>query len=376
MTVGQLVGEFGYDNVSTNVQNKWDNNDLDNWVNVRHLIEPNDDRIESFEDYQNMPYKSLYWEQSNDDEKFLSKRGLRTFRVIAPRWELVKSDQTYGYAPGWYALGNVKQLQKTVKDKLIAQEKLHNPPMSADASVEHTNLLPGGVTRTSATTPNSGVRPAYQINPNLESFLQMENHLKDAIDKDFFVNVFLMLIGDQRSGVTATEIAERKQEKVLMLGPILHRLDEEMLSPTLEIVFDIMYNNGLIEEPPAQIAGENLKVKYISILAQAQRAVGVEQVERVIGFIGTYAQVAPQMLDVINFDEVARGVAELEGIPQKMVNDKATVEAIQEQKAQQQQMAMAAEMANSAADTTKKLADSPMDEENALNSLSNTLAGR
>ncbi len=370
MSVEQIVNEFGYDNCSSQVQSNWNSDQLDIWIRVRHLIEENDDRLPEFEDFSNMAFRSVYWEQSQGSEDFLEKRGFKRFRVITPSWETTTTEQIYGYGPGWYALGNVKQLQKTVKDKLITQEKLHNPPMQADAGVTHTNLLPGGVSKTSAQTPNSGLKPAYQINPNLESFIEMENHLKQSIDKDFFVNLFLMLLNIDKTNMTATEIAERQQEKLMMLGPILHRLDEEMLSPTLEIIFDLMSDVVLIPPAPDEIAGTEIKVQYISILAQAQRALGVTQIERVIGFAANLAQVVPQMLDNIDFDEAIREVAEMEGIPASIVRDKTEVLAQREQALRMQQAQQAAEFAASGASTVKDLSAAKMDDESALTNIS------
>jgi len=313
MTVGQLVEEFGYESCSTNVQTAYkDNKDIDKQVQVSHLIEPNDDRIPDRQDFENMPYRSIYWETGNNDsEIFLAKRGLMKFPIISPRWDLITTDMVYGYGPGWNALGNVKQLQKTQFDKLMAQEKLHNPPMQQDSAVEHANLLPGGLSKSTANLPNVGIRPAYQIDPKLDSFIQLISELHDSIDKDFYVNLFLMMMSIDQGTMTATEVAERQQEKIMMMGPILHRLDEEMLTPTLELVFYYMSEAGLIPPPPQGLQGE-LKIQYISILAQAQRSLGTTQIERVVGHIEMAMQADPSIIDVYDFDESLRQIAENE----------------------------------------------------------------
>lgn len=372
MTVEQLVEEFGYENCSSQVQACWDNDDLEKYIRVRNIIEENDDRIPGFEDFSNMPYRSVYWEASEGsdgkgtDGGFLAKRGYKKFRVIAPSWEVVSTEQIYGYGLGWYALGNTKQLQKTVKDKLIAQEKLHNPPMQKDSSVTHTNLFPGGVSTTDSNVPNSGLRPAYQINPNLESFLATINDLKSAIDDTYFVPLFLMLMGDNRQNVTATEIAAREQEKMMMLGPVLSRMDEEMHTPTLEIVFDDMKEMGLIPPPPPELEGRDVKIKYVSILAQAQRALGIASIERVLGVAGMAEQIVPGSSIVLDMEQVIRETADMEGTPASIVKDKARVQAEKEAAIQAQQMAQQAEMANSAADTAQKMSSADMEGDNAL----------
>lgn len=369
MTAGQIAKEFGLEQCSAQVKMLIQNNQPDTWVRVSHLIEENQTRIDGQEDFKNKPYRSAYWEFGsggvNSSSGMLAERGFDHFPVIATRWEIATTDQIYGFGPGWYALGNIKQLQRTVLDKLIAQEKLHNPPMIEDASVEqHTNILPGGVTKITGNLQNSGVRPAYQIDPKLDSFIELINSLYTSIDKDFFVNLFMMLMNVDPAKMTATEVAERQQEKIMMMGPVLYRLQEELLDPTMELIYNIMLDNGLIPPPPQEIAGAALRVKYVSILAQAQQALGVEQINRVIGFVTQIAPVYPEALDVIDIQEAVREVSNLEGISAKLVRDKEAVNAIQEQRQQQQQVVQqaaqagaVAEVANSAADTTKKLSD-------------------
>lgn len=366
MTVGQMVKEFGLESCSPQVRALFDLKSVDNWIKIRHLIEPNDVRLPGLQDIQNKRFRSVYWEEGVGDEQYLARRGFDRFPVIATRWEVSTTDQIYGYGPGWYALGNVKQLQKTTIDKLIAQEKIHNPPMQQDSSVEgHANFLPGGITKTSGNTPNSGVKPAYQINPNLESFLEVINSLHQSIDKDFFVNLFMMLMTVNTTNMTATEVAERQQEKVMMMGPVLYRLQEELLDPTMELVYGIMVDNGLIPEPPPEIAGMAVKIKYVSILAQAQQALGVEQINRVVGFVANAATVFPEAVNVLDIGETIREVANLEGISARLIRSKEDVNAIIEQ--QQEQIALAqqaqqagavAGIAESASKTTKNLSDS------------------
>jgi len=377
MNVGQLVQEFGLENCTKQTQSMFQQNQVDTWVKVQQLIEPNESRIPDKSDFKNMPYRSAYWEFGNGQDQFLDKRGFIRFPVIAPRWETITTDQVYGVGPGWYALGNIKQLQKTTLDKLLAQEKLHNPPMVKDASVEgHVNLLPGGVTTISGSVPNSGPRASYQIDPKLESFIEMINHLYDTIDKDYYVNLFLMLMNVDRTNMTATEVAERQQEKIMMMGPVLYKIQEELLDPTMEIVFENMAAAGLIPEPPAEIQGMNLKVKYVSILAQAQQSLGVEQINRVVGFVGQSAAVNPDIIDVIDWDEAAREVGKLEGTPSKIFRDKADVDAIRAQKQQMQQATMAAQVANSGADTAQKLGNADMEGDNALTRMASAMPKR
>jgi len=371
MTVEQLILEFGYESCSLSVQALWDRNDIDSKIKVSHLIEENNQVDGNMADFRGMPFRSIYWESGNSqDDSFLAVRGFKRFPVIAPRWDLITTDDVYGYSPGWHAIGAIKELQKTRYDKLLAQEKYHNPPMMQDSSVTgHYNKVPGGVTKTSSSVPNSGVWPAYQIELRMDSFIQALEECKDEIDRFYFVNLFLMLMNIDKTNMTATEVAERQQEKIMMMGPALHRLDEEMLTPMLTLVYGIMEDNGLLPLFPEELQGQAIKIEYTSILAQAQKALGINKIERVLGIVGVAAQMDPSVLDVIDFDEVVRNTAEMEGARSKIVRDKELVASIREQKAQQQEAMMALQSANSAADTASKLSNAKTTEPSVLNNL-------
>lgn len=366
MTVEQIVHEFGLESVSDQVRGFWEMNNLENKVKVCHLIEENVNRNEMLYDYENMPFRSVYWEQGNTDT-CLAKRGFKWFPVVAPRWNTITTDDVYGYSPGWHALGSIKELQVTRKDKLLSQEKYHNPPTIEDSSVDgFTNMLPGGKTKVGSAVPNSGVRPAYQIDLAMESFLQSLEEIKEEIDRFFYVNLFLMLINVNTGTMTATEVAERQQEKLMMLGPALHRMDEEMLTPMLTLVFNIMNEHGLISEFPEELGGQNIKIEYTSILGQMQKAMGVTKIERVLGITGAIAPMYPDIVDTVDFDEAIRQSVYMEGAPSKIIRNKMEVQQIREDKAEQENMQMALQAANTTADTIGRLGKAKMDEKNAL----------
>jgi hypothetical protein len=358
LTIGQMVRQFGYDNCSPGVQAQYDGGKVDVWIKINHLIEPNDKRIGELPGYRNMPYRSAYWEDGEGDE-FLAIRGFEEFPILGPRWDTSTTDQVYGYGPGWFVLGDVKELQRTQLDKMLAQEKLHNPPMQADGSVVNNavNLLPGGITRVSQNVPNAGVRPAYQIADNLESFIEALNDLKERIDKDFFVHLFLMLMNIDKTNMTATEIAERQQEKIMMLGPVLERLRKEMLDPFFERLYNVMYRNMLIPPPPEAISEMPIKITYISILSQAQKALGLISIEKILNMAMTIATIKPDAIDVVDIDEAIRQAADMEAVPGKIIVDPQVVIQIRNQRMQAEQMRQSAELAASGADTAKKLAD-------------------
>lgn len=374
MTVGQIVQEFGLESCSASVRASFESNQLDNWVLVYNLIEPNDRRDVSVMNNQNMAFRSLYWEANNGADEYLAIRGFEKFPIIATRWETVTTDQIYGYAPGWYALGAIKELQKTRLDKLLMQEKLQNPPVMEDASVEgHVNLLPGGKTKITGNVPNTGVRTTYQVPDALSSFLELIREEKEEIDAFFFVDIMRMSQTiDPNVQRTAEEWSIRNQEKIMLMGPILYRIKDELLDPFMELLFFNMMDQGMLLPPPKEIQGLPLKVKYVSILAQAQESLGIEQVQKVVGYVGSIVQIAPETRHVINWKESVRMIADMEGVPEKLTNSEEETDLLIQQEAQQMAMVQAqamAETAETASKTTKNLADAKTTDPSALTGL-------
>jgi hypothetical protein len=147
----------------------------------------------------------------------------------------------------------------------------------------------------------------------------------------------------ERSGVTATEIDARREEKLLMLGPVLERLHHELLDPLIDRTFAIAQRAEILPEVPEALSGHEVQVEYISMLAQAQRAVAIGGIERVVGFIGQLAGIDPQVLDKLDRDQAVDEVAKAIGAPPHIIRSDKEVEALRAERAQAQQAAQAAQ---------------------------------
>ena len=150
-----------------------------------------------------------------------------------------------------------------------ALEKMFNPPMAASPSLRDSTAsgLPAAITYV-ADTQGAGFKPAYQINPAARSAERGQQAMRAA----FYADLFLMAtqLDDVRS---ATEIAERREEKLVMLGPVLERLHDDLLEPLIGRVFQIMARNGHIPPPPSpMLDGLRLQPEYVSPMASLQAA--------------------------------------------------------------------------------------------------------
>lgn len=357
MSTFQMVERFGLENCSPAVQAQF-NTHNDGWHKIHHLIETNDTRIPQYKDFKNMPFRSIYWEDGSQVNTYLSLGGYQEFPLLTPRWDTTTTADAYGRGPGWDALGDVKMLQKERREGLTALAKVVNPPMQKDSSVQgDVNTMPGGITVSSSSTPNAGLRPAYQINPDLNAMRQEVLDTKKAISEAFFADLFLMMQDDQRSGITATEIAERQAEKLQILGPVLERLENELLNPLISRTFAIMFRAGLFPPPPPQIQGMELKIQYISVLAQAQKMASVTAIDQwTAGVIGEFQNTGDSsMLDIVDFDEKNAEKADMLGVPAKIVRSPDAMATLRQQRAQQAAQAQQAALINQGADTAQKM---------------------
>jgi len=339
MTVAQMVEQFGRENCSTTVQDLYAKCAYDTWVDVVHLIEPRRNRDITKRDNRNMRFASLYLEPGKDQyDKYLSESGFERFPVLAPRW-VVTGNDVYGTSPGMECLGDVKQLQHQQLRKGQAIDYQVNPPLQVPTKYKEATKarLPGGVFYVDSVSPGAGVRSAFEVNLNLQHLGLDIADVRERIRSAYYADLFLMMQGDTRSGITATEVAERHEEKLLMLGPVLERLHNELLSPLIDITFDMAAKANILPPIPPELEGVDLNVEFISVLAQAQRAVATQGVDRLMGTVANLATLKPDVLDKINFDQVVDDLGNAYGVNPKIIVPDDQVMALREQRAQAMQ---------------------------------------
>ena len=375
-TVHELVAEFGIENASSTVKSMYDNGNLDAWVTVIHAIEPRTDRDPSKRDAQNMAWSSIYFEAGGNPDKSLRESGFRRFPALCPRWATAGGD-IYGNSPGMEALGDIKQLQHEQLRKAQGIDYQTLPPVQVPASMKNRDVdrLPGGVTYVDMAGPNNAIRTAFDVNLNLQYLLSDIQDVRERIRGSFYADLFLMLANGTDGRMTATEVAERHEEKLLMLGPVLERLQNELLDPLIEMTFDQIMEAGIVPPPPQELQGNEINVELVSMLAQAQRAIGTNSIDRFVGNLGAVAQYKPDVLDKFDADKWADIYSDSLGLDPQILVPADQVQAIRQQRAQAQQAAQQSAMLNQAADSAQKLAAAKTNEPNALTDVTRMFSG-
>lgn len=384
MSVGQIVQKFVYNaatgamdwtGVSKATRRLWDQSNYDELVEILHVIEPRlmADREYDKKDALNMPFKSCYFELASESDELLMESGYRTFPAYVPRWDVLSGD-VYGRCPGMDTLGDIKQLQHQQKRKAQAIDKMVNPPMVAPTSLKGkpSTVLPGQTTYVDPMQGGQGFVPAYQVQPRINE-LQMDiAEVQQRIQRGFYADLFAMMINSDRRQMTATEVVERHEEKLVLLGPVLQRINVELLDPLLDDVFEYALEAGLLPEPPEALAGEELEVEYISLLAQAQQAVAASSLERVMGFAGNLVAVFPEIVDGIDSDEALRQYANILGTSPDVIISDDELQAKRQARAEEQQQMQAMQQAGQLAQGAKILSETDTQNPNALTDLLGT----
>jgi hypothetical protein len=365
LTTEQMVSEFGLDNVSTTVKDQYDKGDYDNWHHVTQLIEPNPEFDASKLESDKLPVRSRHWEPGDrNKDQFLRKSGFEEFPGYCPRWATTGEDIYGTDSPGMIALGDNRGLQIEEKRKAQAIDKMVNPPLRGPASLRNSPIttLPGG-TNLYVGSAEQKLEPIYQTNPQIAELKEDIRETERRIQEAFFADMFLAI--SNMDGVqprNQLELTQRNEERLLQLGPVLEQLHGEFLDNLIDRQFSQMARAGVLPPAPQEIKGQALKIKYVSSLAMAQRAVATGGIERVAAFVAQVAASGYQdALDKFDADQAIDEYATAVGISPRLIVPDENVEAARAQRAQMQQAAASMAMAQQAAEVAKTASETPVE---------------
>ena len=322
------IQKFG-EAVSADVQTKAKKDPYEE-IEILHAVYPRADFNPKKKDKANMPFESVYMEYKNGNE--LSVGGFREFPFVVPRY-LKASNEIYGRSPAMTALPDVKMLNEMSKTTIKAAQKQVDPPLLVpdDGFLLPVRTVPGGLN-----FYRSGTRDRIEplnIGANNPLGLNMEQQRRESIRAVFYVNQLMMQQGPQ---MTATEVIQRNEEKMRLLGPVLGRLQSELLKPLIDRVFAVLLRNNMLPQAPEFLSGRDVEIEYVSPLAKAQKSTELQSIMRAVEILGSLANVAP-VFDYVNFDNLVKHLADIVGVPQKILKTQSQVNAERQQQAQQQE---------------------------------------
>lgn len=290
------------------------------------------------------------------DEKHTLRSGkFNEFPYVVPRWSKLTTEM-YGRSPGMVALPEAKMINKMMEAVIKGAQKTVDPPLQApsDGYIMPIKTRPGSINfYMSGTGSRDEIKPIFNDARIDFGFQVMEAH-RQRIREAFFVDQLQLNQGPQ---MTATEVLQRTEEKMRLLGPLLGRQQSEFLSPLIDRVFAIMGRRGLFADAPESIAGMDVDVQYSSFIAKTQRVNQGNSILRAIESASPFIQLDPSVADIFNGEEAVKELWRIYGASQKLIRTNEQLEELRNAKAEAEQELIEKQEAKMQAETDKTQAE-------------------
>lgn len=345
MTKNQILDKFGHAPGSITRDN-----DISHQYDIYHAVYPNQHRHKGLSNSTNMPYASFWWSEQHD--YIFSQGGYNTFPYHSPRWTKLPG-QSYGRAPAHTCLPDILMINRMSKVTIKGAEKIVDPPLevSSDGFIMPISTSPGSlIYKEPGTDP---INPLV-TNARVDIGLEMQEQRREHIIKCFYVDWLLQQKNSTQ--MTATEVIDRREEKLRMMAPMIGRLESEFCSPVIMRSFDLLNNYGKIPEPTDLVKQMGISIEYSSPAAEAQKAGKALNTTRFLESIIPLIDLDPEVRHTINYKKYASNLAKIRDIDREVLNDSATFDRLVAQEREQQQQGMQIEQALTAAKATGELA--------------------
>lgn len=356
LSARQAIQKFGIENVSEKIRTQAGVDDEDDFEFI-HLVQdrdPSNVKLNSLglAPPEQRPVESVYVEM--DSHKVVEVGGYYEFPIHVVRWETMPGE-TYGRGPGQTALPDIRTLNKVKEHSLHQQALALRPPIVASHRTVMGNLdmRPGSI---------SIVKDVDQLREfvtsarfDVASFGSEE--LKQSIKEVFFLDKLLLPPREEIGEMTAFEVSQRLQQMQRVIGPTISRILNELLEPLVIRSLKILDRQGKLPESPAALQGLDLDIdiKFQNQLARAQEVENVNNAQSWIQTVALAAQLTPEIIDMVDGDEYAKLTGKSLGVPESLIRNDKEVAQIRQQRAQQEQVAQAADVLATTADAANKL---------------------
>lgn len=356
MTLSDILEKFPEDKdwpYPEKIQTAIDDNKHDQTFKVVHIIEQKkSDLILEGKNLLDKPFLS-YWFLDSEKETFLRVAGFDSFPAVVPRMDVIGNDR-YGESLASQCAGDFKELQTTHMQMLEGTDRAIRPPMLIPTTMRNNlaQLNPGGRIfydpQIVAGSAVDTVKPAMQVQLDYSGVQMEQNAARERIRQTFYTDLFLMLDNFDKGRMTATEVAERKSEKMLMLGSILERQNVELLEPIIKIAVERILRMKKrypdLHKRHLEYQKEGYDIEFVSILSQAQKAAGSANLERATNYLLGVVQANPESADLIDTDKLIVHYCDMNSVPADVIRDANKVKAIRDARAQAQAQAQQAAM--------------------------------
>lgn len=350
-TADQAADKFGLKNLTDGAKNDW--NSTKRYTERReylHFVLPVED-VRQDKDIQlqvRRNFASIWIDRKEGQQVRIG--GFDTFPYAVGRWK-VASGEVIGTGPGVEVIDEIRLANAMKKTVIAAASKAADPPLVVDDDTVIGKLLalPGGITyrqvgKTIDQLPVGDPRISDDQLAEVRTFIQAA----------FFNDIAQLPLQDR---MTATEVIERRNDKLQVLSPFATRVQEELLGPIIQRTLALAVQKGAIEPPPDELGGGNISVEYVSPLAISQRSSRLQTVQIWINSVLPFAQIDPDVLLKFNTDEIVEYTGDALNVPPQLVRSDEEVARIKQQRQQLAALQQAAETGRELAETAKAVAE-------------------
>lgn len=355
LTARQAAQRFGYDKLPDKIQQMVEKNP-EALFEFIHCVKPNEDLKRGRSDYRGMKYASYY--VALEGQKIVNEGGYTTFPYAVSRY-VTSPKEIYGRSPAMLVLPDIKMINEMSKTVLRAAHKAVDPPLllQEDGVLQAFNARPSALNYGGINERGEQMVRPLEVGGRVDIGLDMMEQRRKVINDAFLITLFQILV--DAPNMTATEAMLRAQEKGALLAPTMGRQQSEMLGPMIEREIDILARSGLLPQMPDELreAGGEVDIEYISPLNRAQRAEEGVAILRTLESVTGLAQFDPEVLMVFDPKKIARELADINGVPAKVLRSDEEIFAIKDQQAQQAELAQLLQAAPVVANSAKTMAE-------------------
>lgn len=358
LTARQAVQLFG-DQTPEKILNRYNAGHIHEKFEFLHAVMPREDFEPGRLDSKGKPFAGYYI--FTEGKIVVKEEGYFEQPYIVSRYSL-STRETYGRSPAIQLLPDISMLQEMRRTTIEAANMAVDPPvLLPDDAISEFDLQPGS--RNYGAVDDQGRAIAHPWNPGVDVGLGLEmiSDTRNQIDDGFMGIYFRVLL--ENPNMTATQAMLIAQQQGQMTAPVIGRLQTEWLGPLIRRESGILFRQGRHPQMPNALrehlerTGESLKIEYVSPMTRAARSEEAVSILRTFETLAPIAQIDPRVYSGFDTQEVARIVAEVNGVPAKAFKDPEQLDAEAEAEQMQELMGNVLQAAPVAADTAKTLAE-------------------
>jgi len=372
-TAKKLVDKFGEDNVSSGVISAY--RDLNQKATKKFKVwrkiapRPASQRDSGRIDGLNKEFLSCWVEEKS--KHVLYESGYDEQPFVGSRFAQW-GDSDFGWSPAVLILPSVRTLNDVLKSLVALGEiKVWPRTMVPDTLKDVIAWEAGGVT----VYPDSTKNPPQVWGDNAGDYMagkDMVQEFREMVKDAYHVDLFKAL-AERTKTMTATEVLELVQEKLVNFRPTFARFTSETLDPLLLRMFRMAFRAGKFPPVPAEVITEEngqLSIPepapvYVSKVARALRALENKTTLDFLQQASILVEITQDptvITDNYDMDAMIRGFGDNSSLPTEYKRAEKDRDEIRSARVQQQQAMMAAELAKTGSEAARNVSQVPQED--------------